>query len=242
MSSPHFDTLTRSLATSSSRRDALKLLGGSIAAGALVLWGKGTPASASATAQAYATAPAYAAAAGGFQFSDAENCISVLGDGTCPSGYTKKPRPGNVPQFNGCGGQGDDFVPPQGFGKASFTSSCNTHDVCYENCGATQADCDNDFLGGMVHACETAYPGLANTLKRYACIDLAGAFYAAVRLKGGEFYAAGQNKACQCCKAKYYCACNGACYNSSAVCLSECEVSLGCFTGICGPAEAGQCS
>lgn len=38
-----------------------------------------------------------------------------------------------------------------------------------------------------------------------------------------------------------YCACNDQCYEDVQVCLDECKVGLGCFTGICGPAEPGQC-
>jgi len=40
---------------------------------------------------------------------------------------------------------------------------------------------------------------------------------------------------------KYFCNCNDTCYDDVEVCRSECEVTLGCFTGICGPAEPGQC-
>jgi hypothetical protein len=40
---------------------------------------------------------------------------------------------------------------------------------------------------------------------------------------------------------KIYCNCNKKCYDDPQVCLSECKVTLGCFTGICGPAQPGQC-
>lgn len=45
----------------------------------------------------------------------------------------------------------------------------------------------------------------------------------------------------ECQGQKIYCICNNTCYNDATTCLSECKVSLGCFTGICGPAEPGQC-
>jgi hypothetical protein len=38
-----------------------------------------------------------------------------------------------------------------------------------------------------------------------------------------------------------YCNCNNKCYDDVNVCLNECKVTLGCFTGICGPAQPGQC-
>lgn len=37
------------------------------------------------------------------------------------------------------------------------------------------------------------------------------------------------------CVSRSYCACNGQTYDDHNVCLAECHVSLGCFTGICGP-------
>jgi hypothetical protein len=40
---------------------------------------------------------------------------------------------------------------------------------------------------------------------------------------------------------KIYCNCNKKCYDDPQVCLSECKPTLGCFTGICGPAQPGQC-
>lgn len=39
-----------------------------------------------------------------------------------------------------------------------------------------------------------------------------------------------------------YCACNSTCYTDPNVCLSNCHATLGCFSGICGPAQPGQCS
>jgi hypothetical protein len=40
---------------------------------------------------------------------------------------------------------------------------------------------------------------------------------------------------------KIYCNCNDTCYDDVQVCLSECKVTLGCFTAICAPAKPGQC-
>lgn len=43
------------------------------------------------------------------------------------------------------------------------------------------------------------------------------------------------------CEQQVYCNCNQTCYTDVQECLSACRVSLGCFTGICGPAQPGQC-
>jgi hypothetical protein len=46
---------------------------------------------------------------------------------------------------------------------------------------------------------------------------------------------------CQAAPTKIYCNCNKTCYDDVQVCLSECKATLGCFTGICEPAQPGQC-
>lgn len=43
------------------------------------------------------------------------------------------------------------------------------------------------------------------------------------------------------CGTWVYCNCNQTCYQDEGTCLNDCQVSLGCFSGICGPAAAGQC-
>jgi hypothetical protein len=40
---------------------------------------------------------------------------------------------------------------------------------------------------------------------------------------------------------KIYCFCNNTCYNTATDCTSQCKATLACFTGICGPAQPGQC-
>ncbi len=225
-----FDNLTRAVGSSASRREALKLAGKSVA-GSVAAWlGVRT--------LAFDTALASdSAIAGG-------TCQPLREDGSCPQGTQKQEKEGNVPSVNGCGGQGSSFTPPQGFGDADFTPSCNAHDTCYEDCGATQEQCDVRFLGDMLSSCNAAYPGFGNILYRFACYELASTFYDFVSFFGGEFYDAGQQKACECCEPEplfLYCNCNDTCYDDISVCLNECEVSLGCFTGICEPASLEQC-
>lgn len=230
MRSTHFDTLTRSLASSASRRDALKMLGGSIAAGVATYWGVGRAAPLNAAPMAMAPQQ------------DNKTCQPLMEDTRCPSNYQKEPIPGHKPSFNGCGGEGSGFRPPQSFGRANFVPSCNAHDVCYENCGMSQGDCDSAFLADLVSSCAAAYPGIILSVDRFACYDVAGVYTAVVASVGGEFYREGQKKACRCCRQKTYCKCNETCYDSTALCLTNCKATLGCFTGICAPAEEGQCS
>jgi hypothetical protein len=145
--------------------------------------------------------------------------------------------------MNGCGPEGGTIKLPQGYGKADYTSSCNTHDVCYEECGTGKVKCDEDFRDDMYASCAAAYPGALNSLFRLGCYERAWAYYQAVLQFGGDAWIAAQYKACECCHepTKVYCNCNKTCYDDVNVCLGECKTNLGCFTGICGPATEEQC-
>lgn len=46
---------------------------------------------------------------------------------------------------------------------------------------------------------------------------------------------------CTCPSSLVYCPCNNSCYSDVTVCLNNCQVTLGCFTDICGSAQSGQC-
>lgn len=172
------------------------------------------------------------------------SCYPPNADGTCPPDTSKRPRSGNVPTSNGCGPEGGAIKIPQGYGKADYTGSCNTHDVCYEDCGKDKVTCDEEFRDDMYSACAAAYPGKLNALWRLGCYERAFAYYQAVLRFGGGAWSAAQQKACECCDettTQFYCNCNKSCYDDLNVCLNECQVTLGCFTGICGPATEEQC-
>lgn len=130
----------------------------------------------------------------------ATECGPVPADGHCLPTYLKQPKPGNVPTANGCGAEGGQVPIPQGYGRAAFTPACNGHDHCYENCAMSQAECDDEFLGGMVAACEQAYPGAFQTLDRGWCMNMAVAYWQAVAQGGAPAWAAAQVKACLCCE------------------------------------------
>ncbi|PAP77082.1 hypothetical protein [Rubrivirga marina] len=127
-------------------------------------------------------------------------CEPVPADGHCPPTRLKQGKPGNVPTHNGCGAEGGSIPVPQGFGSAAFTPACNQHDHCYENCSMSQAECDDDFFGGMVHSCEQAYAGTLHTLTRGWCMNTAVAYWQAVAQGGAPAWAAAQVKACECCE------------------------------------------
>ena len=171
------------------------------------------------------------------------NCQAVGADGTCPPDMTKRPKEGNVPTSNGCGPEGGSIKIPQGYGSADYTGSCNAHDVCYEECGKGKVSCDEEFRDDMYESCAQTYPGALNSLFRLGCYERAFAYYQAVLRFGDDAWSAAQQKACECCEepTKYYCHCNTSCYDDIGTCLYECKVSLGCFTGICGPATEEQC-
>ena len=171
------------------------------------------------------------------------NCMALNHDASCPPGLKKQTKPGNVPSHNGCGPEGGSIKLPQGYGRADYTGSCNNHDHCYEECSTSQATCDEIFKEEMYDSCAAAYPGVLNSLLRFGCYERAYAYYQAVSTFGEDAWVAAQQKACECCQepTKVYCNCNQTCYDDVNVCLAECETGLGCFTGICGPAEEGQC-
>lgn len=222
MNQAWIDTFTRSFAAANGNRAVWRAVTGTAAAGLWALLRRNT-------------APALA--------EDTANCMMLNFDATCPPGTNKQPKPGNTPSWNGCGPEGGSIKIPQGYGSADYTSSCNGHDVCYEECGTPKATCDDVFLEDMYDSCAAAYPGVLKALLRMGCYERAYVYYQAVATFGDDAWLAGQKKACECCSEPQtvYCNCNKTCYDDVNVCLSECKTGLGCFTGICGPASAEQC-
>ena len=156
----------------------------------------------------------------------------------CPN--NRVPKQNHTPATNGCGPQaGVDFVPDD-FGDYSFTGPCNGHDVCYGTCGSSKAQCDDQFFDDMVEVCQNTTFALSSD--RSACIRNATIYATAVASFADGAYADGQVEGCDCCEppveACVFCNCNDTYYPQAeiATCLDECHVSLGCFTGICGPA------
>ncbi len=148
---------------------------------------------------------------------------------------------------NGCGPAGSwlGSVLPQTYGAARLHVACDAHDVCYDTCNSSRSVCDAQFYAGMVRECAAAFPGPSKELDRRGCYNRASLYATAVSAGGESAYEAAQKNACECCRneeALIYCNCNKRCYSDATACLDECEATLGCFTGICAPAEPGQCA
>jgi len=89
---------------------------------------------------------------------------------------------------------------------------CNRHDICYQQCGSTQAACDNAFHNDMDSICSTAYPatcpysGLASVacpaffVERAECFSASTLYYNGVNQLGGSAYETDQVEHCQCCR------------------------------------------
>ena len=89
--------------------------------------------------------------------------------------------------YNGCGpSQFPDWLSETFDQVSGFQSSCNDHDLCYNEpaClqpGASRSQCDDDFLDDMYAECDAVSGGIW-------CDFLAHMFYTAVIIFGGPFY------------------------------------------------------
>src|SRR5262245_46116543 len=127
MTPDQFDTLTRQLAQTMTRRQALRLMLGLAAGGIAAHFGFLKDQKLDAYAQ--------------------DTCQALSGIGRCSQGWTKQGIPGYVPTKNGCGPQSwwiRYIQPPQGYGRASFYDVCNDHDLCYQDCSVPKSTCDTN--------------------------------------------------------------------------------------------------
>ncbi len=74
-----------------------------------------------------------------------------------------------------------------------FSSSCATHDWCYEvkphgNTSAGRKQCDDEFRANMKNWCNTYYRAWWQSPARVACRGVADVYYNAVRAFGGAFF------------------------------------------------------
>ena len=94
-----------------------------------------------------------------------------------------------------CGsGWNKPFV-PESFGGASFSQPCKTHDECYDKCGASKLDCDEQLYYNLIQQCNR----LTGELLR-DCKERALAFFVAVSYYSGSAFTNAQAKACAKCK------------------------------------------
>jgi hypothetical protein len=130
--------------------------------------------------------------------------------------------------------------PPPG----DFTcTSCGTDATCCNHDGSSC--CENTCCAGV--CCEPTQTCCSDTCCSGECCNGECCGPAEVRCGGvcGPLCHDGSPpdpQTCQCPPPPmFYCNCNNTCYEDEQLCLAECHVTLGCFTGICGYAEEGQC-
>lgn len=73
------------------------------------------------------------------------------------------------------------WLTPQGHRGADFRPACQQHDNCYSQGLFSRKTCDNNYLNGMLSACQ-------NSRNPKACARRARFMHGGVRLFGGLFY------------------------------------------------------
>lgn len=241
-----FDDLTRSIASSPSRRVALKST--FLALSGVVLAKIGIR-------------PAWAAAnclCNGVVFDSDLSCCTSTGVvqknpiadlARCPSRVANAAHT-CVP--NGCGGAGGVGV-PNSFGAANFRPSCNTHDCCYDRCNSARATCDTSFQADLLASCAAAYPGTGalQSIQRGSCNAAANTYYGFVNSQGQTYYDAAQRASCDCCGTQACPTCaGGACgnlprcaaVNPDCLCFTTPEGGGACIPGSTPCAGLRACS
>ena len=137
-------------------------------------------------------------------FIEPQHDLRIWGDvrSPCKSGETAYDN-GVPPTVNGCGSENWQVA----IGKiaapylSSFTSCCNTHDICFDRCGgpnfvASFESCNDNFKYCMYNSCDAQD---LNFLKKAICKSNAYSFYDIVSRAGGKTaYEKAQKKHCGC--------------------------------------------
>jgi len=222
-----FDDIARVIGSNIPRRKALKLAVAGLAGAALVELGI-RPAWAFETCdcngQSYDTDVSCCTPSG------VQQKHPIVDLNACPN---KVAHPGFTAVPNGCGPSGSVVTPviPNGFGAADFTPCCDTHDVCYGTCNTVKANCDNGFLTCLQGACMAAYSGsgISTTVKRNACLRVAGIYFSAVSNRGQNAYDAAQREACDCCATQSCSNCTPGTCGTFTQCAPNSDPPEGCF-------------
>lgn len=114
----------------------------------------------------------------------------------CPSGAARQPNPDFIPESNGCGSFGvqwkKELLPDEG-----LEDCCNSHDYCYDVCGADRDICDLEFKTCLYSVCRSRKDQwTVNELK--ACKVAAKLMYTATQAFGCKAYQDAQKKSCHC--------------------------------------------
>lgn len=131
-----------------------------------------------------------------------ENTIGEDCEFQCKPGFEAVARHNHQPSGNGCGSLDvifDDSEDSWIHVEEEFTKCCNTHDHCYDTCGADKDECDMKFKKCLYGTCKKqAYAFLDSK----TCRLKAKLFYITVLGIGCQPYINAQKAACQCVKSE----------------------------------------
>jgi RHS repeat-associated protein len=106
----------------------------------------------------------------------------------------RMPRPGRRPAWtNACTG-----VPDFTIDGTDLRYACIVHDFCYQTCGKTKKQCDDEFLENMRQWCESRYRGSWNLVGYLICAGTAGDYRIGVQLFGMDAWISSQREQCVC--------------------------------------------
>jgi len=80
------------------------------------------------------------------------------------------------------------------WGLFDFTSACQAHDKCYEQCNATRVSCDNDFLTNLRKACPSKK---TERVKYQTCWEMTKLYWYTVSKAGKSVWKQAQAKNCR---------------------------------------------
>jgi len=119
----------------------------------------------------------------------------------CPRGHIARARSGHVKTSNGCGSLDLVFNDSEDswiYVEKEFSSCCETHDVCYDTCGADKDLCDLRFRKCLYRVCRGE--DKLNYIDNKKCKLKAKVFYMAVVGVGCQPFKDAQKVACECIK------------------------------------------
>ncbi|KAM6221663.1 group XIIA secretory phospholipase A2 [Rhynchocyon petersi] len=115
----------------------------------------------------------------------------------CNDGSKPRPRYGYKPSPpNGCGSP--LFGVHLNIGIPSLTKCCNQHDRCYETCGKSKNDCDEEFQYCLSKICRDVQKTLGLTQHVQACETTVELLFDSVIHLGCKPYLDSQRAACWC--------------------------------------------
>jgi len=125
-----------------------------------------------------------------------EPCLSKASDYEELQECSAVPDPDWTPQPNGCSSplSGDNPAWIWCGEASSFLGPCNTHDTCYQTCGSSKYNCDEQFSQCLAVVCAP----LSGTCKS-KCQEWADTYAGAVVLWGLPYWENDQVDACACC-------------------------------------------